>query len=504
MSFISSTSSSSPSRSPASPKNSGSGNGNGSIKSTMKKSKNIIITGGARGIGRVMARHFLSSPSSQQNHVFLIDVDAAELAYCVGTHLAQHVDAGGLPRVRGFAADMRDPAQIRAAVHDAAAWFPGGRVDVLVNNAGVGPFWSGGRTMEDPATAGEWASVVATNLSGPFLASQAVIPFMKKKMEEQQQQRGGQRDGNHGGDGDHGQNGNGSGSGSGSGSRATTTTTAGGTSSEDDQKTTYEEDTKVDKGEEDADIGAAVNDTIDTITDAIKTTMNLDEKKYSDDSDDDSAAAAIATSTAATTTPPSSSSRGSSDDDNINANTNANHDDDDDDDEAIFAPGPCIIHISSFRAHRSDPNSEAYAATKAGLVGLTHAMAVSAQAWGIRVNALSPGYVSVRHECREGDREAAPANTWAARHAAHEHALFPAGRVGRGEDIAEAVEYLAGAGYISESSFFCLSFFLLFSFSTLLMACVRPGWLVIASSPGERSGYLTRYLPGFDMESCDW
>ncbi|KAK7756442.1 hypothetical protein SLS62_001668 [Diatrype stigma] len=464
MSFFSTFSStSSSSLSLASHKNN-TANGNSSIKSAMKKSKNIIITGGARGIGRVMARHFLSSPAQQQqNRVFLIDVDAAELAYCVGTHLAAHVDAGGLPRVRGFAADMRDPAQIRAAVDDAAAWFPGRRVDVLVNNAGIGPFWSGGRTMEDPATAAEWASVVATNLSGPFLASQAVIPFMKKKVEgQEEEERGGQqRDGRNGGGGDGGYDQNGC------GNSATITADGASTSSEDDKKKTHEEDTKVGKGDKEGaaeakenakpGVSAAINDTIDTIADAIKTTMNLGEKKDSDGSDDDRIATAIATAattttSTSTTTAANSSSSPSSPSSSCVSSDNNNTAADDDDDEAIFAPGPCIIHISSFRAHRSDPNSEAYAATKAGLVGLTHAMAVSAQAWGIRVNALSPGFISVRHECRAGDEQprGQPETTWAGRHAAHEHALFPAGRVGRGEDIAEAVEFLVGAGYISE------------------------------------------------------
>jgi NAD(P)-dependent dehydrogenase (short-subunit alcohol dehydrogenase family) len=49
-------------------------------------------------------------------------------------------------------------------------------------------------------------------------------------------------------------------------------------------------------------------------------------------------------------------------------------------------PGPCIIHIGSFRALQSDPNQEGYASTKAGLLGLTQSMAISCARWGIRVN----------------------------------------------------------------------------------------------------------------------
>jgi NAD(P)-dependent dehydrogenase (short-subunit alcohol dehydrogenase family) len=48
------------------------------------KSKNIIITGGARGIGRCTARHLLSLPVSHR--VFIIDFDADELEYTVNTH----------------------------------------------------------------------------------------------------------------------------------------------------------------------------------------------------------------------------------------------------------------------------------------------------------------------------------------------------------------------------------------------------------------------------------
>ena len=65
--------------------------------------------------------------------------------------------------------------------------------------------------------------------------------------------------------------------------------------------------------------------------------------------------------------------------------------------------GGCIIHVSSFRAHFSDPDSEPYGTTKAGLLGLTHSMAVSAQRWNIRVNCILPGFISVGHESKEGD-----------------------------------------------------------------------------------------------------
>ena len=67
--------------------------------------------------------------------------------------------------------------------------------------------------------------------------------------------------------------------------------------------------------------------------------------------------------------------------------------------------GGCIVHMSSTRAHQSEPDSEAYAATKAGLIGLTHAMATSLGPIGIRVNSILPGWISVADECRSADEK---------------------------------------------------------------------------------------------------
>ena len=93
------------------------------------KSKNIIITGGARGIGRVTARHLLSQPLSHR--VFLVDLDGDELEYAATKHLSAYA-----LRVRYATANLRSPNEIREAVAKAAK-FLDGRIDVLVNNAGA-------------------------------------------------------------------------------------------------------------------------------------------------------------------------------------------------------------------------------------------------------------------------------------------------------------------------------------------------------------------------------
>ncbi|MFF2890505.1 SDR family NAD(P)-dependent oxidoreductase [Paenibacillus sp. NPDC057967] len=89
--------------------------------------------------------------------------------------------------------------------------------------------------------------------------------------------------------------------------------------------------------------------------------------------------------------------------------------------------GGAIVNLSSTRAHMSEPNSEAYAASKAGILGLTHAMAVSLGPDHIRVNAICPGWIET------GDYNALRSE---------DHAQHPAGRVGRPVDIVKACFYL--------------------------------------------------------------
>ena len=95
-----------------------------------------------------------------------------------------------------------------------------------------------------------------------------------------------------------------------------------------------------------------------------------------------------------------------------------------------------IVNIASTRALQSEPNTEAYAATKGGLVALTHALALSLGP-RIRVNCVSPGWIA-KEPVRKKDR-----------------AQHPVGRVGRGEDIAGIVAYLLSdaAGFVTGQNF---------------------------------------------------
>lgn len=106
-----------------------------------------------------------------------------------------------------------------------------------------------------------------------------------------------------------------------------------------------------------------------------------------------------------------------------------------------------IVHIASTRALQSEPHTEAYAATKGGLVALTHAMAVSAGP-AVRVNAILPGWIAT-------DDWRKPASRRAPKLSRQDHAQHPAGRVGTPKDIGDMAVYLlsAQAGFITGQHF---------------------------------------------------
>ncbi len=93
--------------------------------------------------------------------------------------------------------------------------------------------------------------------------------------------------------------------------------------------------------------------------------------------------------------------------------------------------GGYIINIASTRAFMSEPDSESYAASKGGIVALTHAMAASFSKDHIRVNCISPGWIET------GDYE---------KLREHDHKQHLSGRVGKPEDIARACLYLTEKG----------------------------------------------------------
>lgn len=87
-----------------------------------------------------------------------------------------------------------------------------------------------------------------------------------------------------------------------------------------------------------------------------------------------------------------------------------------------------IINIASSRYLMSEPNSEAYAASKGGIVSLTHALALSLSAKNFTVNAISPGWIENNNYNKLTLKD---------------HFQHPSKRVGKPEDIARACMFLA-------------------------------------------------------------
>lgn len=104
-----------------------------------------------------------------------------------------------------------------------------------------------------------------------------------------------------------------------------------------------------------------------------------------------------------------------------------------------------IVNIASTRALMSEADTEAYAASKGGLVALTHALAMSLGP-AVRVNCISPGWI-VTDAYQHGQHKTKLSE--------QDQAQQPVGRVGRPEDIAEMVLYLCSdkSGFITGANF---------------------------------------------------
>ena len=125
------------------------------------KDKVAVVTGSGQGIGREMATVF----AEEGARVVVADVqgDTAEFA-------AEELRSAGHEAI-GVRVDVTEAAQVDAMVAKTTAAF--GRIDVLVNNAGIGlnePFLETGL--------GDWERVLRTNLTGTFLCAQAVARVM--------------------------------------------------------------------------------------------------------------------------------------------------------------------------------------------------------------------------------------------------------------------------------------------------------------------------------------
>ena len=128
---------------------------------TSEPQKVALVTGAARGIGLATAKRFLDDGY----RVALLDID--------GDNLNHTVAALGKPDIAmALECDVSDPARVQLAFDDLIETF--GRLDALVNNAGIAIF----KPILD-VTYEDWSRVLAVNLTGPFLCTQAAAPLMR-------------------------------------------------------------------------------------------------------------------------------------------------------------------------------------------------------------------------------------------------------------------------------------------------------------------------------------
>ncbi|MFQ5739365.1 MAG: 3-oxoacyl-[acyl-carrier-protein] reductase [Acidobacteriota bacterium] len=99
-----------------------------------------------------------------------------------------------------------------------------------------------------------------------------------------------------------------------------------------------------------------------------------------------------------------------------------------------------VINMSSVVAQAGNPGQANYVASKAGMIGLTKALACEVASRNITVNAIAPGFVETGMTAKLGDQTRQKLLT-----------LIPLKRIGTVEDIAVGVRFLASkeAGYIT-------------------------------------------------------
>ena len=131
--------------------------------------KVIIVTGGAQGIGRELARQFAAAGAS----TVIADLNAEKAESVV----QEILEVGG--HAIAVAVDVADESSVSALVDTVIDWK--GRVDVLINNASIfatiekGPF-----EAIDVAT---WEQIMRVNVTGSFLCARAVAPHMRRQKE---------------------------------------------------------------------------------------------------------------------------------------------------------------------------------------------------------------------------------------------------------------------------------------------------------------------------------
>ncbi|MCZ8313787.1 SDR family oxidoreductase [Phreatobacter sp.] len=125
-------------------------------------SRVALVTGAAQGIGHAAAARFLAEGWS----VVMLDWKKDVLVAAAEAFRAPD-------RVLALHKDVSQPSDVAAALDEVRTRF--GRLDALVNNAGIAHF---GPLMETPLEA--WNEVMAVNVTGPFMMTKAAVPLMRE------------------------------------------------------------------------------------------------------------------------------------------------------------------------------------------------------------------------------------------------------------------------------------------------------------------------------------
>ncbi|MBE9159302.1 SDR family oxidoreductase [Nodosilinea sp. LEGE 06152] len=128
--------------------------------------KVAIVTGGARGLGAATCRCLAEAG---------LKVVVADLRHELATELVQEIESSTGQQGQAIALnlDVTSPASATALLEQVRDRY--GRIDVLINNAGIDITES----IED-LTTDQWQQVIGVNLSGPFFMSKAVFPEMRQ------------------------------------------------------------------------------------------------------------------------------------------------------------------------------------------------------------------------------------------------------------------------------------------------------------------------------------
>ena len=129
---------------------------------TSSSAKVALVTGAGRGIGLATARRFLA----EGWQVAMLDIDG-ELLHGAVAVLANP------DQTLALHCDVSDATAVQAAIGRISSHF--GRLDALVNNAGIAIFAPLMDTTDE-----DWSRVMSVNLTGPFLCTKAAVPLMRE------------------------------------------------------------------------------------------------------------------------------------------------------------------------------------------------------------------------------------------------------------------------------------------------------------------------------------